>query len=52
MMTRVCVAHYRLLRAAHVQPITYNSAESFLADAKYPKFDCLVLDIQLRGMSG
>jgi FixJ family two-component response regulator len=42
----------RLLRAAHFQPIAYPSAEAFLADTKHPKFDCLVLDIQLQGMSG
>ena len=42
----------RLLRAAHFQPIAYDSAEAFLADTKHPKFDCLVLDIQLEGMSG
>jgi FixJ family two-component response regulator len=42
----------RLLRAAHFQPITYASAEAFLADTKHPKFDCLLLDIQLEGMSG
>lgn len=42
----------RLLRAAHFQPIVYASAEAFLADSKHPKFDCLVLDIQLEGMSG
>ncbi len=42
----------RLLRAAHLRPITYSSAEEFLADKKRPKFDCLVLDIQLKGMSG
>jgi FixJ family two-component response regulator len=42
----------RLLRAAHFQPITYNSAEALLSDRKHPKFDCLVLDIQLAGMSG
>jgi len=42
----------RLLRAAHFQPITYPSAEVFLADTKHPKFDCLLLDIQLEGMSG
>jgi FixJ family two-component response regulator len=41
-----------LLRAAHFQPIAYDSAEAFLADTKHPKFDCLVLDIQLEGMSG
>ena len=38
--------------AAHLQPITYLSAEAFLADTERPKFDCLVLDIQLKGMSG
>lgn len=32
--------------------ISYLSAEAFLADAKRPDFDCLVLDIQLTGMSG
>ena len=42
----------RLLRAAHFQPITYKSAEAFLADTKHPKFDCLVLDVRLEGMSG
>jgi len=42
----------RLLRAAHFQPIAYDSAEAFLADTKHQKFDCLVLDIQLEGMSG
>lgn len=42
----------RLLRAAKFQPIAYASAEAFLADSKHPKFDCLVLDIQLDGMSG
>jgi len=40
------------LRAAHLQPVTYSSAEDFLADTKRPKFDCLLLDIQLKGMSG
>jgi FixJ family two-component response regulator len=48
----VCQSFSRLLRAAHFQPITYSSAEAFLADKKHPKFDCLVLDIQLKGMSG
>ena len=42
----------RLLRAAHFQPISYLSAEAFLTDTKRPRFDCLVLDIQLSGMSG
>jgi FixJ family two-component response regulator len=42
----------RLLRAEGMQPVLYPSAEAFLADAKRPRFDCLVLDIQLGGMSG
>lgn len=48
----LCRSFARLLRAAGMQPITYPSAEAFLADAKHPRFDCLVLDIQLLGMSG
>jgi FixJ family two-component response regulator len=48
----LCRSMSRLLRAAHLQPIMYSSAEAFLADTKRPKFDCLVLDIQLKGMSG
>jgi FixJ family two-component response regulator len=47
-----CRALGRLLRAAAMQPITYSSAEAFLADTKHPQFDCLVLDIRLSGMSG
>lgn len=43
---------YRLLRAAGMVPVTYRSAEDFLNDAKHPQFDCLILDIQLDGMSG
>jgi FixJ family two-component response regulator len=42
----------RLLRTAGIQSVTYASAEAFLADDKHPRFDCLVLDIQLEGMSG
>jgi FixJ family two-component response regulator len=48
----VCQSFGRLLRAAGLQPITYPSAEAFLADTKQPRFDCLVLDVQLDGMSG
>ena len=48
----ICASFSRLLRAAQFQPITYASAEAFLADRNHPKFDCLVLDIQLEGMSG
>jgi FixJ family two-component response regulator len=48
----ICRAFGRLLRAAGFQPISYPSAEAFLEDHKHPQFDCLVLDIQLSGMSG
>jgi FixJ family two-component response regulator len=48
----LCRSLGRLLRAGGIQPITYASAEAFLADTKHPQFDCLVLDIQLDGMSG
>lgn len=48
----LCRSLARLLRASGLQPITYPSAEAFLADGKHPQFDCLVLDVQLGGMSG
>ena len=48
----LCRSLSRLLRASGIQPVTYVSAEAFLADAKQPRFDCLVLDIQLGGISG
>jgi FixJ family two-component response regulator len=48
----VCRSFGRLLRAAGLQPISYASAESFLADTNHPRFGCLVLDIQLGAMSG
>jgi FixJ family two-component response regulator len=48
----VCQSMSRLLRAARFQPVTYPSAEAFLGDQNHPRFDCLVLDIQLKGMSG
>jgi FixJ family two-component response regulator len=49
---KVCQSFGRLLRAAGLHPVTYSSAEAFLADMKQPQFDCLVLDVQLGGMSG
>lgn len=48
----LCRSLGRLLRAAGLHPIPYDSAEAFLADAKQPRFDCLILDVQLGGMSG
>ena len=48
----VCRSFSRLLRTAGFQPVTYLSAEDFLEDTKRPRFDCLVLDIQLEGISG
>ena len=48
----LCSSLSRLLRLANFQPISYPSAEAFLADDKHPQFDCLVLDVRLGGMSG
>ena len=48
----LCRSFARLLRSAGIQPITYASAEAFLADSKRPQFDCMVFDVQLGGMSG
>ena len=48
----LCSSLSRLLRLADFQPITYLSAEAFIADDKRPQFDCLLLDIRLGGMSG
>lgn len=45
-------AFARLLRSAGYEPITYGSAEDFLEDTRRPRFDCLVLDFQLDGISG
>ncbi len=42
----------RLLRAAGMHPVAYGSAEALLVDTIHPRFDCLVLDVQLPGMSG
>lgn len=48
----LCRSLARLLRASGLHPVTYLSAEAFLDDANRPRFGCLVLDIQLGGMSG
>ena len=48
----VCRSFGRLLRTNGYQSVTYPSAEAFLHDSKRPHFDCLVLDLQLAGISG
>ena len=48
----VCRSLGRLLRTAGFQSVSYPSAEDFLGDSKRPKFDFLVLDLQLPGISG
>lgn len=49
---RVRRALDRLLRAAGFNPLGYASAEEFLARPARVQPDCLIVDIQLRGMSG
>lgn len=48
----VCRSLARLLRQAGYQPVTFVSAEDFLADPLRPHFECLLVDVQLGGMSG
>jgi FixJ family two-component response regulator len=48
----LCHAMDRLLRAAGFQPSTHPSAEAFLQEAERERPDCILLDIQLGGMSG
>jgi FixJ family two-component response regulator len=48
----LCRSMSRLLRAANYEPVSYGSAEDFLSDPLHSHFDCIVLDIQLDGMSG
>jgi FixJ family two-component response regulator len=42
----------RWLRAAGFEPSGFDSAESFLSDPSRKSFDCLLIDIQLTGISG
>lgn len=42
----------RLLRAAGFGAVTYNSAEAFLQAFANSPAQCLLLDVQMRGMSG
>jgi len=48
----LCHAMDRLLRAAGFEAITYSSAEVFLQDRQRQAPHCILLDIQLGGMSG
>jgi FixJ family two-component response regulator len=48
----VCRSFSRLLRMAGYQPVHFHSAEDFLTDRNRPHFECLVLDVQLGGISG
>jgi len=48
----LCRSFSRLLRLAGYDPWTFYSAEDFLADEQHARFGCVLLDIQLGGMSG
>ncbi len=48
----ICRSFGRMLRTAGFQTVAYPSAEAFLEDRKRPHFDCLLLDLQLGGLSG
>jgi FixJ family two-component response regulator len=48
----LCRALGRLLRASGIRSISYRSAEAFLVDRAQSRFNCLVIDIQLGGISG
>jgi FixJ family two-component response regulator len=48
----LCRSLARVLQHAGYQPITYPSAEEFLGDPLREHFGCLLVDMQLGGMSG
>lgn len=48
----LCRSLARLLQLSGFHPITFESAEQFLADPLRTHFGCLLVDIQLGGMSG
>jgi FixJ family two-component response regulator len=48
----LCRSLARLLQLSGFQAITFQSAEEFLADPLRNHFACLLLDVQLGGMSG
>lgn len=48
----LCRSLARLLHLSGFQVITFESAEQFLADPLRSHFGCLLVDVQLGGMSG
>jgi FixJ family two-component response regulator len=48
----LCRSLCRFLDAAGLNAVSYLSAEAYLADDQRGRFDCLILDVQLDGMSG
>lgn len=48
----MCRSLSRLLQSAGLHPVAYSSAEDFLDDRLRVDFDCLLVDVQLGGMSG
>lgn len=48
----ICRSMARLLENAGLKPIAYLSAEAFLDDGLRLPFSCLLVDIQLEGISG
>ena len=48
----LCRSVSRLFRASGYRCVTYHSAEAFLGDQGRSLVDCLVVDVQLDGMSG
>jgi FixJ family two-component response regulator len=47
-----CRSSGRMLRMAGYESVAYHSAEEFLADRARRAYTCLLVDIQLVGMSG
>jgi len=48
----VCRALSRLIRSARMDAETFNSAGEFMEDGENHEPDCLILDIQMPGMTG
>lgn len=48
----VCRSVGRLLQLAGLHSVFFASAEAFLANRLWDRFGCLLVDIQLTGMSG